>query len=199
MARWYDDKAVNVINAKLALTGAGAGANAFSQLAKIPLDIDDRNMADRKLKIDEAALGLQDKKIAMDKEIASLRSNTSLSVTEQKAGAKIVAAKYGFDGRKVTADARDRSTTVDRKNNINTNITEHDKMANNILKTTMEGEDKKAVAKIRSKAKAPTQEEYSYDTNGNRVKKVNRAYAPPVDFTLDALDEVAKKAKKKKS
>jgi len=184
---WYNDRAINAIDARLALGAAGAGAKAFGALAKIPLDIDDRDMADREIRVDE------DKN-----KMAKYVSDQRLKGAKVSANGKIVAASLGLKGRKAAAYARMYDANMSRKNNINTNNTAKDGYEYAIIKETIKGANAKDVAKINKSAKSPTQEEYFYDRDGNKIKKVNRAYAPPVDFTYDALDEVAKTATRKK-
>ena len=184
---WYNDKAIDAIDAKLALQSAGAGAAAFSKLAKIPLDIGNRKMLDRKLAIDENANLV--KQYVADQRVkgAQIAANGDVAV-----------ASLGLKGKQAAAFARQYDADVSERNNIRTNDSRHDEMEYGVIKETIKGANQKDVAKINKSAKAPTQEEYFYDKDGNKVKKVNRAYVPPVDFSLDALDEVAKKAKRKK-
>lgn len=179
---WYNDKAINAIDAKLALQSAGAGADAFSKLAKIPLDIDDRKM----------------KQQAVD--AASSSANSKLSIAELNAKAKIKAAELGLKGKEVTAFARQYVAKAGRANNINSNNTANAVEQSRSATAKEERKNKLDVQakKNQGKKKSPTQEEYFYDKDGNKVKKVSRAYVPPVDFSLDALGEVAKKAKRKK-
>ncbi len=184
---WYRDSVRRNIDPELALTAAGGGAKAFSALAKIPLDMDDRDMKDRKLAIGENANLI--KQYVADQRVKGAQISAS---------GKVAAASLGLKGREAAAFARMYDADVSRANNINTNNTENDKMQYGVIKETIKGANQKDVAKINKSAKSPTQEEYFYDDDGNKVKKVNRAYVPPVDFTIDALDEVAKNAKRKK-
>jgi len=183
---WYRDSAKQNIDPALALAAAGGGAKAFSRLARIPLDIDDRNMAERELAIGEEANLI--KKYVADQRVKGQGIAAS---------GKVAAAQLGLKGHEAAAFARIYDADIKAANNIRTNNTNRDKMDYSIINETIKGANQKDVAKINKSAKSPTQEEYYYDDDGLKTKKVNRAYVPPVDFTIDALDEVAKKAKKK--
>ena len=188
MAGWYNDKAVNAIDAKLALAGAGAGAKAFSSLAKIPLDMDDRDMKDRALVVKENESLI--KKYVADQNLAGKKVSAS---------GKVAAASIGLKGREATAFARMYDADIKEGNNIRNNSNNASQRTH--AQTLQANKHNDAIVLQQEKAKgvrkAPTQEE-TYDEDGKMTeKKVKRGYVPPVDFTIDDLDAVAKKAKKK--
>jgi len=191
MAGWYKDKAIDNIDAKLALEGAGAGAKAFSSLARIPLDMDNREMAHQKL----------------DNESTNIAAKMSISEANNRA--RIIAAEMGLEGKALNAEAKKIAAKLLAGSRVEVANIDKDKSFNRSKvdkeieesRSTTAKENRKnkiVVQRVKNSPKAATQEEYFYDKNGNKVKKVNRAYVPPVDFTIDALDEVAKKAKRKK-
>lgn len=179
---WYNDKAKDVIDAKLALESAGSGAKAFNHLAKIPLEIDDRKMRQQAL------------------DSASSSANAKLSVAEINAKAKVEAARLGLKGREATAFASEYAASVSRANNINTNATA--KTIENSRSATARAEykNKENVQKLKNKGKktSPT-EKITYggdDAIESRVVTKMYKESPLDKMTLADLEKEAKKIQK---
>ncbi len=180
---WYRDKAINNIDARLALEGAGAGAKAVGALAKIPLDIDDRAM----------------KQQALD--AASSSANSRLSVAEINAKAKVVAAELGLKGKEVTAFSRQYVANAGRANNINTNNDNVAARDHALLAQANKHGDALILQKEKNKvtAKSPT-EQRKYDGEGNLLEKTVKEAYTSKDFNVYSnkdLDLLKNSVKKK--
>lgn len=194
---WYRDKAVDNIDPAVVRGASGGAARALAKIARIPLDMETRDMAHRKLAVDEQANLV--KRYVADQRV----KGQSIA-----ASGKIAAAQLGLQGKEAAAFARKYDADIGRENNIRTNNTAHDKMEYGVIQETMKGanqrdvaklngKNQRIVAKLKMKAKSPTETVYKYDADGNRIAEIRKPYVAPVDFSLDAMEKIAKRTKQK--
>ena len=194
MGRWYRDSAVNDLNAALFLKAASAGADAVGKVAQIPGVIDERQYRDKKLALDAKAVA--DKRF-----IAELNARTDLSVADKRAAWESYKASAGLEGKYVTAAAKDRATDASLTNNDRTTKANKYVQDSKYKVAKLKSTTQKEVAKLNKGAKAPV-EVVTYDGEGNVIDtKLTRPYKkdPLADFSIDDLNKIAKKAKRKKT
>lgn len=190
---WYNDKAIDTIDAKLALEGAGAGAKAFSRLAKIPLDIADNKIEDEKIKMAKKKLSIASDSNLVKKYVADQR----VKGTQIAANGRVAAASLGLKGHEAAAYARRYDADMGRLNNIKTNNTYIAVEKSKSKTAAAERENKKDVQRLKNKgkAKSPT-EKITYGGDDSVTTRV--VTKPYKESALDKMtvEDLAKEAKK---